>query len=157
MPPPPPLRSAYFAYPQRELDVLRHRHVPEQRIVLENEPHAAPPRRHVGHIVPVQRDPPVVQPREPGYCPQQCALAAAAGPEEHEEFPVPDLQRDIVDDRDALIALGELIECDRHAGSSYRRCRVPSVACRLPAGDKTVTGEQFRGTGALSGMSRRYR
>ncbi len=49
-----------------------------------------------------------------GHGAQQSALATAAGPQENEEFAVADVQRDIVDDRNALVALGHLIEGDGH-------------------------------------------
>ncbi len=64
---------------QRELDVLRHGHVPEQRVVLEHEAHAALARGHVGDIAAVQRDAPVIDARQAGDGAQQRALAAAAG------------------------------------------------------------------------------
>ncbi len=142
LPPPAPLRGPHSPHPQREFDVLRHGHVAEERVVLEHQSDAAPPRRHMRHVTAMQRDPPVIQPREPGYRPQQRALAAAAGPEKHEELAVADLERNIVDDRDALIALGQLIESNRHAGSSYRRRRMPSVARRLSPGNNPVTARR---------------
>ena len=90
------------------------RHVPEQRVVLEHEPDAALARRDVRDVVAVQRDAAVIDAGQPGDRAQQRALAAAAGAEQHEELALADLERDVVDDRRALIPFGDLIERDRH-------------------------------------------
>jgi hypothetical protein len=66
---------------QGKLDVLRHRHVAEQRVVLEHQPHAALAGGDVRDVAAVQRDAAVVDAGEPGDGAQQGALAAAAGPE----------------------------------------------------------------------------
>ena len=94
--------AAHAAHAQRELDVLRHRHVAEQRVVLEHQADAALARGDVRDVAPVQRDAAVIDPGEAGDGAQQGALAAAAGPEQHEELAVADVERDVVDDRHAL-------------------------------------------------------
>jgi hypothetical protein len=51
---------------QREFDVVGHRHVAEQRVVLEHEPDPAVTRAHVGYVAPVQGDSPVIDAGEAG-------------------------------------------------------------------------------------------
>src|SRR6187551_2390915 len=65
------------AHAQGEFDVVRDRHVAEQRIVLEYEADAAIARAHVSDVAAMQGDAAVVDAREPGDGPQQGALAAA--------------------------------------------------------------------------------
>ena len=49
------LGRAHPAHPERELDVVRHGHVPEQRVVLEDEADLALARRNAGDVAAVQR------------------------------------------------------------------------------------------------------
>ena len=104
--------------PQRELDVVADRHVTEQRVVLEDEPDLALARVKVRDVLAVQGDAAVVDVGQPGDGPQQRALAAAARPEQYEEFARPHAQRDVVDDGYALVTLRDLVEDDGHAGPS---------------------------------------
>jgi hypothetical protein len=69
----------------------------------------------VRHVAAVQGDAPVVDPREAGDRAQQRALAAAGGPEQDEELAVADVERHVVDDRDAAVQLGDLVEGDGHS------------------------------------------
>ena len=95
-----PLGRLHLAHAQRELDVVGDRHVPEQRVVLEDEPDLALAHVHVRHVAAMQRDAPVVDFSEPCDRAQQGALAAAARAEQHQELALVDVQRDVVDDRD---------------------------------------------------------
>ncbi len=99
MPPPAPLGRLYSAHAQGELDVVRHGHVTEQRVVLEYEADPAFLGGHVGDVAAMERDAAVVYARETGDCPQQRAFAAAARAQQDEEFPVSNVQRYIVDNR----------------------------------------------------------
>jgi hypothetical protein len=99
---------------EREFDVVRDAHVPEQGVVLEHEADAAIARRDAGDVAPVQGHPPVVDLDQARDRAQQRALAAARGTEQHEELALLDLDRDVVDDRQRLIPLGHLVECDGH-------------------------------------------
>ena len=110
----PPVFGAHAPDAQRELDVLADAHVAEQRVVLKHEADAALPCGHVRDIVAVQGDAPVIDPGQPGDRAQQRALAAAAGAEQHEELALADFQRDVVDDRRALISFRDLVEGNRH-------------------------------------------
>ena len=108
----PPLATlAGFHAPdsQREFDIFGDRHVTEERVVLEYQPHAAAAGSDVGDVTTVKGDPAVVDSGQTGDGAQQGALATAARSEEYEEFTVTDVQRHIVDDRDPLVALRHLI------------------------------------------------
>ena len=124
--------AAHVAHAQRELDVLGHRHVAEQRVVLEHQAHAALARGDVRDVAPVQGDAAVIDPRQPGDGAQQRALAAAAGPEQHEELAVADVERDVVDDRHAAVVLGDLVEGDGHCGNATGAAGGASVSARRP-------------------------
>ena len=82
----PALGRLACADAQRELDVLADGHVAEQRVVLEHEADAALARRDVRDVAAVQRDAAVIDLGQAGDGAQQRALAAAAGPEQHEEL-----------------------------------------------------------------------
>ncbi len=83
--------------------------------MLEDETHVALARVHVSHVTAVKRHPAVVDLGQPGNGAQQRALAAAARAEQHQELALADVQGNVVDDRDALVPLGYLIENDGHA------------------------------------------
>ena len=116
-----PLRRPHAPDAQRELDVLAHRHVAEERVVLEHETNAALAGVHEGDVAPVQRDAAVIDAGQAGNSAQQRALAAAARPEQHEELAARDLERDVVDDGHAAVAFRDLFELDGHAGSTFLR------------------------------------
>ena len=82
------LGGGRFADAQPELHVLRHRHVLEQGIVLEDKPHPALLGRQVSHIPPVQQHPPVIHPRQAGDQAQDGGLSAAARAEQDEELAI---------------------------------------------------------------------
>jgi hypothetical protein len=106
--------SLHPAHAQRELDVVAHRHVAKQGVMLEDEADLTVPRGDVGDVAPVQEHPAMVDLGEPGDGAQQGALAAAARSEQHEEFALLHLQGDIVDHRHGPIPLGDLVERDGH-------------------------------------------
>jgi hypothetical protein len=62
----------------------------------------------------VERNAAVIDVGQTGGNAQQRALAAATGPQEHEEFARFDLQRNVVDRRYAIATLGNLLKVDRH-------------------------------------------
>ena len=53
-------------------------------------------------------------------------LPLPLGTEQHQEFALLDLQRDVVDDRDGLIPLGHLVERDGHADPGLAELDPPS-------------------------------
>ena len=122
--------GAHVPHAQRELDVLRHRHMAEQRVVLEHQPHAALAGGDVRDVAAVQRDAAMVDAGQPGDGAQQGALAAAAGPEQHEKLPVTDVERDVVDHRRAGVPLGDLIQGNGHCGDATGAVTGSSVSTR---------------------------
>jgi hypothetical protein len=128
------------AHAQREVEVVRHRHVAEQRVVLEHQADAAFARRQVRDVALVQCHATVVDRREACEGAQQRALAAAGGPEQHEELAGRDLDRHVVDDRDTLVDLRDLLDADGHGLTS---ARADTRGCRrhrrLRRGDIAVT------------------
>jgi hypothetical protein len=122
------LGRAHAAHLQRELDVLGHRHVAEQRVVLEHEADAALARRHVGDVAAAEQDAAVLDVGQAGEGAQQRALAAAAGAEQHEELARGDVERDVVDDGPALVALRDLFELDRHAARPRAARGIPRAS-----------------------------
>ena len=79
-----PVGAPHAARAQRELDVVGHRHVAEQRVVLEHEADLALPRSDVRDVAPVQDDPAMVDRCQTRDRAQQRALAAAGRAEQHE-------------------------------------------------------------------------
>ena len=88
----------------------------EQRVVLEHQADAAIACPDVGHVAAVQRNAAVIDAGEAGDGPQQGALAAARGAQQHEELALAHLDGNVVDDGLVLIPFGDLVEGDGHAG-----------------------------------------
>ena len=135
---------AHAAHAQRKLDVLRDGHVAEQGVVLEHQAHAALARGDVRDVAAVQGDAPVIDAGEPGNRAQQRALAAAARSEQHEELPVADVERDVVDDRRAAVVLGDLVEEDGHGADATGARDAERQVRRGSRGDKAVTAPPAR-------------
>ena len=141
-----PIGGLHPAHAQREFDVVRDRHVAEQRVVLEHQADAAIARTHVGDVAAVQGNAPVVDAREAGNGPKQGALAAARGAQQHEEFALAHLDGNVVDDGLVLIPFGDLVECDRHAvggglktgGDAISRWVLARITHWLQCGDKRL-------------------
>src|SRR5690554_1968360 len=118
-----PLRRRGSTDAQPELDVLGNRHVPEDRVVLEDEAHVAGLRRQVGDVAPAQFDAPGIDLRQAGNHAEDRALPASAPAEQHEQLAFRYRQRDVVDDEDAAKPLGKVGQDYRHYdGLSTTRC-----------------------------------
>ena len=94
------LRALEPLAPQPEGDVLEDRQVREERVALEDGVDVSLVRRQPGHRLLAEVDRAGVRLLEAADHPQRRRLAAARGPEQGEERPVLDLERDLVD-RDA--------------------------------------------------------
>ena len=103
---------------QPELDVSRHRHVAEDRIILKDEAHVALLRREVRDVAAGDPDRSLVRHHESGDQAQQRALAAAGGPEQHEQLAGLDLEADAVHRGLVGVALCDVLERDRHGVSA---------------------------------------
>ena len=115
--------------------------------MLEHEADAAVAGRDPGDVPAMQRDAAMVHLDEAGDGAQQRALAAAGWTEQDEEFALPDLERDVVDDRMRLIPLGNLVERDGHAtkpaepqGRTRERLVLARSQGQSQVGNKSVTG-----------------
>ncbi len=87
------------------LDVLLHRHVREERVVLEDRVHRAVVRRQPGHVLAGELDRALVGRLEAGDHPQRRGLARSRRPEHREELARRDLEVDRVDRDDVSVAL----------------------------------------------------
>ena len=93
-------------------------------------------------IATVQRNAPAIDAGQAGDGAQDRTLAAAARPEQHEELARGDFQRDVADDRNALIALGDLFELNRHVMPGEMLGSGGSLN-QSPTGDEVVTLKRF--------------
>jgi hypothetical protein len=109
----PPFRLGHPAHPQPVLDVLRHAHVREQRVVLEHGVDVPGVRRHPGDVAAAELDPPGVRPLEPGDQPEQGGLARTGRPEQSEELARPDLQVDVGERGHGAVPLPQAGDVDR--------------------------------------------
>src|SRR5207302_7920506 len=80
--------------PQPEGNVVEHRQMREQRVILEYEPDIAAMRRLVVEALATHPDRPATQRLKPGDTAQGRRLAAAARPKQREKFALMDLERD---------------------------------------------------------------
>ena len=157
--PPLPLLLRQLAQPQAEGEVLAHRHVRVQRVVLEDHRDVALLRRRLGDVVAADRDVAVGDVLEPGDHPQQRRLAAAGRADEHDELALVDLQVDGVDRLDAVrVDLRDLVERDpAHACSPPAAGRSP----RKPAGSArrapAVSSSQSASISSSVSVARRVR
>jgi hypothetical protein len=91
-----PLVLRHLLDPQRVGDVVCHRHVREQRVVLEHHRHVSITGRHVGHVPAAELDPAGGRGLEAGDRTKQSRLAASGRAKQGEELPVGDLQVEII-------------------------------------------------------------
>ena len=105
-----PLRSGQYA--QAKPDVFRHRHMPEQRIMLEDEPHSAFGNALIGHFRAVQKNASLIRSFQSGKNAQQRRLAATGWPQEGDELAGFDLKIDIVQDRERSEPFGDMFHME---------------------------------------------
>ena len=91
-----PLGARHAAHFRPELHVLPHGHVGPEGVVLEHHGRVAVLDGRVGDVPLAQHDVPAAGVGQPGDDPQQRGLAAPAGPQQEEELPRLDGQRDVV-------------------------------------------------------------
>ena len=114
------------------LDVLAHGHVAEQADLLERPPHAQP-REHVrplpGGRVARHLDPPGSRAQHAAGDVQERGLAAAVGPDQAHDLPLPHRHVDVVERPDTAELLDDALGDDRrpsfgdrcaHGARSYR-------------------------------------
>jgi hypothetical protein len=91
-----------------ERDVVAHRHVLEERVVLEHEPKSPLLHLHVRGVGPSDHDRAAVGDLEPRDHPEDGALAAAARAQQRDDLSVRGLEGDVVDDQALAEALREV-------------------------------------------------
>jgi len=103
-------RHAFVA--QRELEVVSNAHVRVEREELEHHRDVPLARPQVGDIVAVERDLPGGRVLEPRDHAQRGRLAAARGPEQHDELAVFEHQRGVVHRGEVGEALLQVLDSD---------------------------------------------
>ncbi len=114
--------------PQRKRHVLVDAQVRVERVALEHHRHVALGRGHVVHHALADQDPARVRALEPGQHAQQRRLAAARGPEQHQELAGFDLEVDLAQRRVGAEGLGDALEAHFHVRVSLsgRRLYTPA-------------------------------
>ena len=122
---------------QREADVLQHRHVRVERVILEHQADAALFRGHVGHVVVVEVDLAARDRQDARQHVEDGGLAAARRAEQGDQFPVLQRGGKIRYRRDVAEFLGQVFEPYSHARRPFSRFlqkfpkrEVPSAPCR---------------------------
>ena len=98
---------------QAEVDVLAHRHVGVERVVLEHHRDVAVLRRQVVDDPAADRDRAAGDLLEAGHHPQRRRLAAARRTHQHHELVVADLEIELPDDGHVAVSLRDAVEDDR--------------------------------------------
>ena len=111
------LRLGGTADLQCETEVVAHRHVRVERVVLEDHRHVAVAGGCPGHVAVADQDPALCCLLEPGDHPKQRRLPAARRPDEHHELAGQHGQVDVADRSGAVrVHLGDALEDDRSHG-----------------------------------------
>ena len=115
---------------QAEGDVLEHRHVAEERVVLEHEADAALSHVAHGRVLAREQHLAAVGPLEPGDDPQQARLARARGAEERHQLARRDVQAHVVHRDEGAERLRHAAHLNRHgtpppAAGPWRRATPP--------------------------------
>ena len=115
---------------ETEGDVLGHREMREERVVLKDHAEATARRRESRHVFPGYPDRAFVELLEAGDCAQQRRLPAATRPKENERLPFRNLETYVVEYRQLTKALGEILEMKKRAHprplTSRSHCRIHS-------------------------------
>ena len=101
--------SGHFADAQPERDVLEHRHVAEQGVVLEDEPDVAVAGRVAGDVVVLEEHGAAVGHFQPGDDAQQRRLAGAGRAEQRDQLPGGALDGDVVECDEVAEPLGDVL------------------------------------------------
>ncbi len=108
------------SHSEAERDVLEHRHVSEERVVLKDEPDCPISRAGVGRVLALEQHRARIGSLQAGDDAQQRRLAAARGPEERDELSRGDGEAHVLHGREAAVRLGYVADVDRHSSNSSR-------------------------------------
>ena len=125
---PTDLRVVQPLHTKTERDVVGHRHVREQCVVLEDRVDVPLVRRQVVDALTLDPELARRERDEPADQIEGGRLPAPGRAEQAEELPGLDLERDAIERHGTAIALGDLDELDRGGGSSLRHDRDPRRA-----------------------------
>src|SRR3954454_9073980 len=100
---------------QTEGDVVGHRHVPEQRVVLKHEPDLALLHAFDRQLVLAHEDAALVRLFEGGDHPQYGALARSVRPKQRRDLALGRGERDVADRLERAELLGDAVDDDRGA------------------------------------------
>ncbi len=118
-------RGGHLAHGQRIGHVLAHRHVREQRVVLEHHAEIALVRRRPRDRPAIQQDLAGRRRFEAGQHHQGGRLAGARGAQQREELAAPDVEIELAhDELHAVVGLLDAREPHQGNGGGARRCRV---------------------------------
>ena len=104
------LLSGCLPETKAQREVLAHRHVRVERIVLKHHRHITGTRGQGGHVLISDTDRPGRHRLETGQHAQNGRLAAARAPHEHQELTVGDLQVEVLDHSGVAEPLGDMLE-----------------------------------------------
>src|SRR5690606_567642 len=110
-------------------DVLVHRHMLEQRVVLEHKANAPVADVQVGGVLAMEADTSAVRLFQPGKDAQQRGLTRAGGAEQRGQLAVVEGEADVVDSDKITETLVYLIDFNTHVGS-LNDCRRPGADAR---------------------------
>ncbi len=130
-----------LAHGEAEGDIVEHRHVAEERIVLEHEADAALARIDPEHALSFDPDVARIRPFEPGDDAQKRRLARARGPEQSQELAAVDRQADALQGDEAVEVLGYVDGIDAHICAffhSSRLCAVSVTKARSASSEATA-------------------
>ena len=137
------LGLGHFAHRQRVGNVLGHRHVRKQRVVLEHHAEIALVRRCAGDLAAIEHDVARGGRLEPGQHHQRGGLARARWPQQRQELAFADVQVQILDHQGvAVVGFLDTGEGDEslfrfHAVGCFRGCQCRE--CRAHVGTSTYT------------------
>jgi hypothetical protein len=103
---------------QAEGDVLEHRHVAEQRVVLEHEAHLPLAHVHVGGVLAREQDAARVGRLQARDDAQQRGLAAARRAQQREQLARADVQRHVPQGMEVAELLADVANLDAHGNSN---------------------------------------
>jgi hypothetical protein len=116
--------------PQPEREVVEHRHLRIQRVVLEDHRDVALARRHTVHQRIADEHRARRHRLEPGEHPQRRRLAGAGRPHEHHELRVGDLQRQLAHGLHLAEQLPDVVEADGRHQPFTAPLNMPRMKCR---------------------------
>mmetsp|Transcript_1013 Transcript_1013/g.2513 ORF Transcript_1013/g.2513 Transcript_1013/m.2513 type:complete len:443 (-) Transcript_1013:3285-4613(-) len=114
---------------QPERDVVEHRHVTEQRVMLEHEADLALAHMGVGRVLAVQQHPAAVGLLQAGDDAQQRGLAAARGAEQRDQLAAGEFQADVTEGGEVAEALVDVFDLDAHEASCAETAARHSTIC----------------------------